>query len=64
MLGIRLSNLDIDAILLLFEDKKRYNSYRNISAIFYQNALKSLIPTLSKNEDKLIVNKNNSSFAQ
>ena len=35
MLGIRLSNSDIDAVLLLFEDKKRYNSYRKISAIFY-----------------------------
>lgn len=49
MIGIKLSNPDIDAILLLFEDKKRYNSYRKISAVFYQNALKSLIPTLSKN---------------
>ena len=35
MLGIKLNNSDIDAILLLFEDKKRYNNYRKISAIFY-----------------------------
>ena len=35
LLGIKLNNSDIDDILLLFEDKKRYNSYRNISSIFY-----------------------------
>jgi hypothetical protein len=35
LVGIKLSNSDIDAIMLLFEDKKRYNSYRKISAIFY-----------------------------
>lgn len=63
-LGIKLSNSDIDDILLLYEDKKRYNSYRNISSIFYKNALKSLIPTLSKNEDVYLQNKLNSSFAQ
>ena len=35
LLAIKLSNEDIDDILLLFEDKKRYNNYRNISSIFY-----------------------------
>ena len=35
LVGIKLSNSDIDAIMLLFEDKKRYNSYRKFSAIFY-----------------------------
>jgi hypothetical protein len=39
-------------LVKLYESKQYFNKIRNVPAIYYEKALKSIVPVLSKNQDK------------
>ena len=53
--GIHLSQDDIGILLNFYEDKDAYNYARNVPAINYELALKSIVPLLQRNSDKSVM---------
>jgi hypothetical protein len=56
-LGIVLSDTDLNNILHLFENKKNFNNVSGIPEIDYEQAIKHINPTLSRNNDPINMNK-------
>lgn len=50
--GIALSPEDLHILLLLFEDRQRFDRRRNVPAINYDQAIKVMVPVLTKNNDR------------
>ena len=50
--GIVLNHEDLETLLLLYEDKKRFDQRRNVPAINYDQAIKVMVPVLTKNTDR------------
>ena len=56
-LGIILSEKDIAILLTLYEDRDRFDKSKKIPSINYEQALKSIIPIITKNSDKISFDK-------
>lgn len=53
MLKIKLTKEELQKLVKLYEVKDHYNKIRNVPAINYDKAIKSIVPVLSKNSDKM-----------
>ena len=51
-LKIKLTREELQKLVKLYESKQYFNKIRNVPAIYYEKALKSIVPVLSKNQDK------------
>ena len=51
-LKIKLTREELMKLVKLYESKQYFNKIRNVPAIYYEKALKSIVPVLSKNQDK------------
>lgn len=51
-LKIKLTRDELTKLVKLYECKEHFNKIRNVPAVYYDKAIRSVVPVLSKNQDK------------
>jgi len=52
-LKIKLTKDELIKLVKLYECREHFNKIRNVPAVYYEKAIKSIVPVLSKNQDKM-----------